>query len=88
MSQNQTSYSSKEKERDFEKESNIAIKNLWIGELEQWMDSNYLIEACHSYSKSINFFKKNFFYRRSNKNSQDNPRQKNRLFHGIRLLNI
>ena len=55
MSQNQTSYSSKEKERDFEKESNIAVKNLWIGELEQWMDSNYLIEACHSYSKSINF---------------------------------
>lgn len=88
MSQNQTSYSSKEKERDFEKESNIAIKNLWIGELEQWMDSNYLIEACHSYSKSINFFKKNFFNRRSNKNSQDNPRQKNGLFHGIRLLNI
>lgn len=61
MSQNQTSYSSKEKERDFEKESNIAIKNLWIGELEQWMDSNYLIEACHSYSKSINFFNKKIF---------------------------
>ena len=87
MSQNQTSYSSKEKERDFEKESNIAIKNLWIGELEQWMDSNYLIEACHSYSKLI-YFKKYFFYRCSNKNCEDNPRQKNRLFNGIWLLNI
>ena len=43
MSQNPTSYSSKE--------SDIASKNLWIGELEQWMDSNYLIDACHSYSK-------------------------------------
>ena len=43
MSQNPTSSSSKE--------SDIASKNLWIGELEQWMDSNYLIDACHSYSK-------------------------------------
>ena len=55
MSQNPTSYSSKDKEKDKdkekEKESNIASKNLWIGELEQWMDSNYLIEACRSYSK-------------------------------------
>ena len=50
MSQNQTSYSSKEQERDREKELSIASKNLWIGELEQWMDSNYLIDACHSYS--------------------------------------
>ena len=55
MSQNPTSYSSKdkEKEKEKEKESNIASKNLWIGELEQWMDSNYLIEACRSYSKHI-----------------------------------
>ena len=55
MSQNPTSYSSKDKEKDKEKEkeSNIASKNLWIGELEQWMDSNYLIEACRSYSKHI-----------------------------------
>ena len=49
MSQNTKSHSSKEKE----KESNIASKSLWIGELEQWMDSKYLIEACHSYSKII-----------------------------------
>lgn len=53
MSQIQTSYSSKEKERNREKESDIASKNLWIGELEQWMDPNYLIDACHSYSKYI-----------------------------------
>ena len=43
MSQNPTSHSSKE--------SDITSRNLWIGELEQWMDSNYLIEACHSFSK-------------------------------------
>ena len=48
MSQNLTSYSSKE--------SDIASKNLWIGELEQWMDSNYLIEACHSFSKLLKIF--------------------------------
>ena len=53
MSQVQTSYSSKEKEKPREKESDIASKNLWIGELEQWMDSTYLIEACHSYSKFL-----------------------------------
>jgi hypothetical protein len=28
-----------------------ASKNLWIGDLEQWMDSKYLIESCLSYSK-------------------------------------
>ena len=28
-----------------------ASKNLWIGELEQWMDSKYLIESCLSYGK-------------------------------------
>ena len=27
------------------------LNNLWIGELEQWMDSKYLIESCLSYSK-------------------------------------
>ena len=42
MSQNPTSYSSKE--------SDIASKNLWIGELEQWMDSKYLMESCQKYS--------------------------------------
>lgn len=31
--------------------SERASKNLWIGELEQWMDSKYLIESCLSYSK-------------------------------------
>ncbi len=31
--------------------SDNASKNLWIGELEQWMDSKYLIESCLSYSK-------------------------------------
>lgn len=31
--------------------SEKASKNLWIGELEQWMDSKYLIESCLSYSK-------------------------------------
>ena len=59
MSQVQTSYSSKEKEKGREKESDIASKNLWIGELEQWMDSTYLIEACHSYSKFL--YKKKIF---------------------------
>lgn len=59
MSQNPTSYSSS-------KESDIASKNLWIGELEQWMDSNYLIEACHSFSKlSKNIYF--YLYRCSNK---------------------
>ena len=75
MSQIQTSYSSKEKERDREKESDIASKNLWIGELEQWMDPNYLIDACHSYSKYYFIKKNNFFiiyYRCSNKNSESN----------------
>ena len=28
-----------------------SSKSLWIGELEQWMDSQYLIESCHSFSK-------------------------------------
>jgi hypothetical protein len=42
MSQTQTSHSSKE--------SDIASKNLWIGELEQWMDSKYLMESCQKYS--------------------------------------
>lgn len=28
-----------------------SSKSLWIGELEQWMDSQYLIESCHGYSK-------------------------------------
>ena len=28
-----------------------ASRNLWIGELDQWMDSKYLIESCLSYSK-------------------------------------
>ena len=28
-------------------------KSLWIGELEQWMDSSYLIESCLSYSIPI-----------------------------------
>ena len=78
MSQVQTSYSSKEKEKGREKESDIASKNLWIGELEQWMDSTYLIEACHSYSKYY-FIKKIililifvYYYRCSNKNSESN----------------
>ena len=26
-------------------------KSLWIGELEQWMDTSYLIESCRSYGK-------------------------------------
>ena len=41
MSQTQTSYTSKE--------SDIASKNLWIGELEQWMDTKYLIDSCKKY---------------------------------------
>ena len=65
MSQNPTSYSSKELEKG--KEINMASKNLWIGELEQWMDSNYLIEACQSYSKNIIFLPIKKHYRRSNK---------------------
>lgn len=27
--------------------------SLWIGELDHWMDVNYLTEACLSYSKFI-----------------------------------
>ena len=53
MSQNPTSHSSKE--------SDIASKNLWIGELEQWMDSNYLIEACRSFSKLLKYLMILFF---------------------------
>ena len=41
MSQTQTSHSSKE--------SDIASKNLWIGELEQSMESQYLMESCQKY---------------------------------------
>ena len=63
MSQNPTSHSSKE--------SDIASKNLWIGELEQWMDSNYLIEACHSFSKLLKYLMI-IFFRCSNKNSESN----------------
>jgi hypothetical protein len=63
MSQNPTSYSSKE--------SDIASKNLWIGELEQWMDSKYLIEACHSYSKLLKYLMI-IYFRCSNKNSESN----------------
>ena len=33
------------------KDSDNILNNLWIGELEQWMDSKYLIESCLSYSK-------------------------------------
>lgn len=39
--------------RNYFENSDKASKNLWIGELEQWMDSKYLIESCLSYSKSI-----------------------------------
>ena len=28
-----------------------TLNNLWIGELEQWMDAKYLIESCLNYSK-------------------------------------
>ena len=31
--------------------SEKASKNIWIGELEQWMDSKYLIESCLKYGK-------------------------------------
>ena len=31
--------------------SEKASKNLWIGELEQWMDSKYLIESCLKFGK-------------------------------------
>ena len=40
-----------QKELNPNKESNNILNNLWIGELEQWMDSKYLIESCLSYSK-------------------------------------
>ena len=33
------------------KNQDNSLKSLWIGELEQWMDSKYLIESCRSYSK-------------------------------------
>ena len=34
-------------------QSSNAIKNnnLWIGELDHWMNDQYLIEACNEYSK-------------------------------------
>ena len=37
------------------KESENIDNNLWIGELEQWMDAKYLIESCLSYSKKYYF---------------------------------
>ena len=41
----------KTQKKNFSHNSDNASKNLWIGELEQWMDSKYLIESCLSYSK-------------------------------------
>ena len=35
------------------KYSDIASRNLWIGELDQWMDEKYLIKACEDYSKIL-----------------------------------
>ena len=40
-----------QKEINSIKESDNILNNLWVGELEQWMDSKYLIESCLSYSK-------------------------------------
>ena len=77
MKQNSRKYSSQNEEK--------ASKNLWIGELEQWMDSKYLIESCLNYSKQKIFnIKKIFFLNRyPNKISQNNPQQKYGLFHGL-----
>ena len=37
--------------KDYVQKNEKASKNLWIGELEPWMDSKYLIESCLNYSK-------------------------------------
>lgn len=67
MKQNSKKYTSQNEEK--------ASKNLWIGELEQWMDSKYLIESCLSYSKPKNFIIKIIiiisFHRYPNKISQN-----------------
>jgi len=41
-------------------QSSHSNKNnsLWIGELDHWMNEQYLIEACNSYSKYILILKK------------------------------
>jgi hypothetical protein len=35
--------------------------NLWIGELDQQMDENYLKESCQNYSKKKNIFNNLYF---------------------------
>lgn len=49
--------------------SEISSKNLWIGELEQWMDSKYLIESCISYSKLYNIIIINRYTYKTSKNN-------------------
>ena len=50
--------------KKYTQNSEKASKNLWIGELEQWMDSKYLIESCLKYSKLKYFYlnKNNIIY--------------------------
>ena len=55
--------------------SEKASKNLWIGELEQWMNSKYLIESCLKYGKQKYFICIKiiiYFYRYPNKSSKNN----------------
>lgn len=54
-----------------------SSKSLWIGELEQWMDSQYLIESCQGYGKKNNKYHLILIliiYRYPNKKCKNNPR--------------
>ena len=69
----QTPTSKKYQSQNFEKDK----KNIWIGELEQWMDSKYLIESCLKYGKQKYFIciKIIFYFNRyPNKSSKNNSR--------------
>ena len=47
--------------------------NLWIGELDQYMDENYIKESCLSYSKKNNFLNNIFLiFRYKNKKYKNN----------------
>ena len=54
--------------------NNKNNNNLWIGELDQQMDENYLKESCQSYSKKKDYILILiiFIYRYKSKKCKDN----------------
>ena len=56
-------------------ESNNNTKNsnnLWIGELDQQMDENYLKDSCQSYSKKKRIYLILIIYRHKSKKCKNN----------------